>query len=1030
MDQSPAVSKLHQRVQDLLEDAQAARQSGDLRLTQTLVNAVLALDPGNKTAKDLAHGSAVRRQMTLLFCDIVGSTQLADDRDPEETSALLGAYRRACSEVIDRFGGFIDDHRGDGMLVLFGYPQVNEDDARRAVSCGHTIVTTLNQRMKSLLHRRDHVPLSVRIAVHTDLVVLDGVGVSGATANEAARIQDHAPPDTVVISDATRALVWPYFETASIGIVALRGVSRPIEIFTVLRERSTPQRSVTASPFVGRELEIAEVQRFLSDQTPLLHVSGQAGVGKTRLVTEALRRNQISVVECQCSRVDQNTSLHVFRALLERICDIDDSDPPEARLTKLRSRVGPAMESSGDLPFLSTALGIPLGVLAPPVAVNPSQLRQTALVAAAGLVRETCAGGQAVLFVDDAHWADQSSLDLIAILAGSPPASLRVVLTARDGLDLPWPPEQVSRIALDPLSRAELKALAEVLPEGMDLPPEDLDELIDRSDGIPLFLEELLRTADAVGRGQIVHRSIRYGEYQIPPALLDPLLARLASPHVDLDLIQIAATIGRDVDRVLLERVYGADVDSFGNRIDVLIAAGLVERSDGGLRFRHELIREVAYESQRRSTRRNNHGLVADAIDSTGPDITNSRRSEMATHLERADRKVEAITAHLHVAGADQAVGAHAEVLTRLTHTLELVDGLPDSPDRVSTELIVRKLRSFSALALKGFGAPEAGDDFSRATEIARRLVDHPEFVPTLLSSWTYFEFVGELDKADEIILSLIADFAAAGQSVGALEACYGVGEFFRGHLDSAAARLETYLASERSNVSDRPPVVLQVPSDSLCAFAAHQSFVRWAQGDPRAASDNIAWARKRIEGLVFPFGSFTACYVDHFVAVIQTLEGDYDGLTRTALQMHTLAERHGFEMWQLTAALHLAISQAARGRNDSIDEIATLIVVCRDVLGARVHLPYWLTQLGRVQDVCDLPSEAVATLSEALAIADQTGCEFYSSETLRIRGKVRLEAGDVDGMTDLISALDLANHQGARALADRVQATIDTATR
>lgn len=1024
MDQQPVVSRLQQRIQDLLADAQAARLSGDLRLTQTLINAVFALDPANEVAKNMAHGSAVRRQMTLLFCDIVGSTQLADDRDPEEMSTLLGAYRRACSEIIDRFGGFIDDHRGDGMLVLFGYPQVNEDDARRAVTCGHTIVTTLNQRMKSLLRRSDHVALKVRIAVHTDLVVLDGVGVAGATANEAARMQDHAPPDTVVISDATRALVWPYFETASIGIATLRGVSRPIELFSVIRERSSPQRAVATSPFVGREAELARIRRYLAGPVPLLLVSGQAGVGKTRLIVEATRRDQLSIVECRCSRVDQNTSLHVFRGLLEEICGIDHLDSVEERLSKLRARVGPVMDQSGDLPFLSTALGIPLSSLAAPVAVNPSQLRQTALIAAAGLITDNA---RSVLFIDDAHWADQSSLELIALLAAAPPLGRHVVLTAREGFAPRWPPDQVQHLVLEPLDRPAMKELAEVLPEGMDLPAEDLDELIDRSDGIPLFLEELLRTAEAVGRGQIVHRSIRFGEYQIPPALLDPLLARLASPHVDLDLIQIAATIGRDVDLALLERIYGDDVESFGSRIDILIAAGLIERTDSGLRFRHELIREVAYESQRRSTRRNNHGLVADAINGMGSDLTNARLSEMATHLERAERQAEAIAAHLHVAAGDQAVGAHAEVIIRLTRALELVGSLPDSPDRLSTELIVRKLRSFSALAVKGFGASEAGDDYYRATEIARRLIGNPEFVPTLLSSWTYFAFIGDLDKADEVILSLIEDFSAAGQPVEALEACYGVGEFFRGHFEGAARRLEAYLVSERSNVSDRPPVVLQVPSDSLCAFAAHQSFVRWAQGDPQAASDNINWARRRIEGLIFPFGSFTACYVDHFVAVIQTLEDNYDGVTRTAAHMHALADRHGFEMWQLTAALHLAISRAMGGQNEDIDEIIKLIIICRDVLGARVHMPYWLTQLGRVQHAKGLPSEAFATLTDALTIAGQTGCQFYSAETLRLLGQVRLETGDMDGMADLRRALDLAVGQGATALSDRVQATIDT---
>ena len=217
----------------------ASRANG--RLTQSLVSAVLALDPGNAEAANLTAGAASRRQMTLLFCDIVGSTQLADNRDPEDVSLLLRTYRSTCVEIVDQYGGFVDDYRGDGMLVLFGYPQVHEDDARRAVQCGLTIISTLPRRFRALDGIAADIRPQVRIAVHTDLVVIDGVGVSGATANEAARIQDFAAPDTVVVSGATKALVGNYFETESIGEVALRGVSRPVEIFTVVRSRNSMQ---------------------------------------------------------------------------------------------------------------------------------------------------------------------------------------------------------------------------------------------------------------------------------------------------------------------------------------------------------------------------------------------------------------------------------------------------------------------------------------------------------------------------------------------------------------------------------------------------------------------------------------------------------------------------------------------------------------------------------------------------------------------------------------------------------------------
>jgi class 3 adenylate cyclase len=244
------------RIADLLGDARAARDAGDWNRLRALVNAVHALDPHNTEADGLLAGSAQRCQMTLMFCDIVGSTAIADARDPEEIGDILRHYRRTCAEVVERFGGFVEDHQGDGLLVRFGYPEVHEDDARRAVLSGLEMIRAV--RNEAQLLGVDHeVALRLRVAVHTDLVVLHGDGVAGATANEAARLQAVAEPDTVVVSDTTQALVQGFFDVASMGHVELRGVSRPVEVFTVLGERDSGcfPSGTPLSPFAGRHPE-------------------------------------------------------------------------------------------------------------------------------------------------------------------------------------------------------------------------------------------------------------------------------------------------------------------------------------------------------------------------------------------------------------------------------------------------------------------------------------------------------------------------------------------------------------------------------------------------------------------------------------------------------------------------------------------------------------------------------------------------------------------------------------------------------
>ena len=267
----------------------------------------------------------------------------------------------------------------------------------------------------------------------------------------------------------------------------------------------------------------------------------------------------------------RNTSLRPFRSLIEGSCGIEEADQPETRLADFRVRVADRPHSAGDLPFLAAAMDIPLLLLSPPVEVDPPLLRLRALQVAADLIGSLRSATPLTLFIEDVQWADQSSIDLITLLLSAAPADVHVIMTAREGFVSPWPGELVARLDLDPLSRESMAELADRSPAGANLTAEDRQELIDRSDGVPLFLEELLRTADDIDTGRVSHRSIRFGDYQIPPALRDPLLARLLSPQVDLELAQVAATIGRDVEPELLHSVVGGDAAEFASRLDNLV---------------------------------------------------------------------------------------------------------------------------------------------------------------------------------------------------------------------------------------------------------------------------------------------------------------------------------------------------------------------------------------------------------------------------------------------------------------------------
>lgn len=1024
--EDPVPPKIAERIEDLVSDARAARATGNTRLAQALVTAVLAIDPNNQVAADLLVGSATRRQVTLLFCDIVGSTQWADALDPEDVTPLLRAYRAICTDVVDRHGGYIDDHRGDGVLVVFGYPQVQEDDARRAVQCGLSILDALARQLPRLVEAAESSAVRVRIAVHSDLVVLDGVGVAGATANEAARMQELAPENSVVISDATWAIVSKHFRTVSIGEHRLRGVARPVELFRVLGERRATAPGAMVTRFVGRSDELAEVAAFIDrgDRRALV-VSGPPGIGKTRLMHEAAARVGRPLIVGNSSRFHRNDGLFAFRAILEQALEIEESDSADIRLAKLRSAAPTAMAVYGDLPFLASALEIPLGLL-DPVDIDANLLRYHALNVTADIVDGLGAAGTVVVAIDDVQWADQSSLDLIDLLSARPSPGVPLLLAARDDDSARSWSRKFPTLTLDPLPEISMRRLADNVGD-RTLSAEMVDALIARSDGIPLFLEELVRTAQSVGRGQAVHRSIRYGDYQIPPALRDPLLARLSMPQVDLDLAQIAATIGREIDPDLLRRVSGSDSVSFQRGLDGLVHAGLVERSERALRFRHELIREVAYESQKRTTRRLRHSQVADGILGAVTDTTPQILSEVAGHLERALRLPEAIDAHIRLAIIDQTVGSHAEASNRLTHTLDLVDQLESSPERARTELLTRSLRSFSAVSIGGYASPSAASDYQRSSELSEELSGSLEVIPILINSWSYYAMRGDLDQADAVTEVLVRECSLSSDAFPAVATGTGMSDFFRGDFASAARHLQLFVDSAWGHTEDRPPLTWPLPNDPLAAVEAHLALVSWLADDPTRSEELIAAAIARSESLSFPYGPFSLGYSLHFAAMIKTLEGDFIAVAELGAQMGQLGQRHGFGLWQLTSALHLCVSGAHLGQPRAGKQLADALTTARVVLASEVYTPYWLTQLAIARQIVGERPAALQAADEALVVAKRTGSQFFSAEALRARGWVRVLGGDPSGAEDLEAALALSRTQHAPALARRTRSTMET---
>ena len=614
--------------------------------------------------------------------------------------------------------------------------------------------------------------------------------------------------------------------------------------------------------------------------------------------------------------------------------------------------------------------------------------------AAAGLVLARSVGEPQLVIVDDLQWADRSTLELLDLLLAAPHPGLLLLLAAREEFAPPWPDTAVRTLLLDRLAEDELVELAVRITGRSPISPTQRAELVHRSDGVPLFLEELVRTAEDRHADQVIHRSIRLSEHGIPAALRDPLLARLASAGVDLALAQIAATIGRDVDCGLLRRAAGLTEPELESGLDGLTAAGLIEPVGAGVvRFRHELIREVAYETQPREVRRDRHGRIADRL---REHVTVDGRLEadpVIYHLERAQRHPEAIQMSLHAAAADLGVGAHAEVIRRMTEALAMLDVLPGTAERERVELGIRELRGLSAMSVGGYAAPEAAEDHRRCLELCEKGELTPRLLPSLIRSWSYFTFRGDLDEADRVT-DRIEALGLGELSTVVAEAGRGVNGFYRGRFGAARRRVQTFVEHGWGHSAGRPPDEWPLPHDPLSGAGVLLAPILWIMNEPAASAAAGEFALERAAGLGFPYGPFSVGYVQHLIAATHRMAGDHETAGRLGEELLELGERHGFAMWKLAGTIHLGLTAARSGRAGAVHRLAQDISIWRMLLVADLWSPYWLTELAGVHACVGDLAPALRLLDDALAITRTDRVGVLPGRDVAPAGRAALRRG------------------------------------
>ena len=698
---------------------------------------------------------AERRQLTVMFCDLVDSTRLSSQLDPEEYREVVQAYQKVCSEVIIRFDGHIAQLLGDGLLVYFGYPRAHEDDAHRAVRAGLGIVEAIGT-LNTSFAQTTSITLAVRLGIHTGLVVVGEMGgegryenlALGAVPNLAARLQGLAASNTVVISDASYRLVQGYFECQALGAQALRGVAEPVTIYRVLSASGATSRLDVAQPrgltsLVGREQEVGLLfERWEQAKAGHGHVvllTGDAGIGKSRLVQmlkEHVANEPHVRWECRSSEHAQNTALFPLTDLFQRILRFEAHETADTKLEKLThalSQYRLPLEESVQLfaPLLS--LPIPEDAY-PPLQLSPQRQRQKVLETLVALLQELAEHHPVLFILEDLHWTDPTTLELLnLVLDQTPTASLLTVLTCRPTFQPSWTHRSyLTEVTVNRLSRNQIERMTAEFAGGKTLPVQVLTQIIAKTDGVPLFVEEITKSLLESGQLRAVdgHYELvgSLSTFAIPATLQDSLMARLDRLMTGKVIAQLGATIGRQFSYALLQAVAQLNERTLQEELHHLVEAELLYQR--GLPpqayyfFKHALIQDAAYESLLKSTRQQYHQRIAQTLEAQFLETMETQPELLAHHYTEAGLNEQAIAYWQQAGEGAIKRSANPEAVAHLTKGLALLKQLPQTLQRSEQELILLMALGRALMAARGYGASEVNRVYMRARELCQQMGD------------------------------------------------------------------------------------------------------------------------------------------------------------------------------------------------------------------------------------------------------------------------------------------------------------------
>jgi class 3 adenylate cyclase/predicted ATPase len=1008
-----------------------------------LLDAIRAL--ADKAGPD-ARGEAQRRQITVLFCDLVGSTELSTRLDPEDFRKVIADYHARAAEVIGRHTGVVARYMGDGLLAYFGYPSAHEDDAEQAVRAGLVLVEAFPGSDAR------EMPLQLRVGIATGTVVVGdllGEGAAqeeaavGAAPNLAARLQALAHPNTVVISDSTRRLTGELFEYRQLGPIDLKGWPDPVPAWQVLGasravSRFEAHHTTNLLPLIGREEELELLDRrwrqAKNGDGRVVVLTGEPGIGKSHVALAFQKRLQPErpiKLRCFCSAHHTNSVLFPFITQIEQAAGFERNDSPAQKLAKFEKLVAQAaVETRSTLALLADLLSLPGGERFRLPDLSPQKRKEKTLAALLTQLDLLAARRPVLMIFEDVHWIDPTSAELLALIVERAPR-LRILLliTARPEFVPSWPAHaHVTTVPLTRLSRREAAALIERVTAGKKLPLEVLEQILARTDGVPLFIEELTKTV--LESGMLKEEDGRYVLERPLPALAIPttlhasLTARLDRLAPVREVAQIGAALGREFSYELLSIVSGLSRERLEEALGQLVRAELLfcrgEIPQAVYTFKHTLVRDAAYSGLLKSRRIQLHAAIASAFEQQFPEIVETEPEALAHHLSEAGL-VEKAARYWLQAGKNAALrSANIEALAHLQRGLECVEHCPEGPARHRLELDLRLALGPCLIATQGPASATAMATFARARALCERLGDPPEYLHVMFWHTTASVVRGELLQAEEAIGVLLRSAQARADRPALLNALRGHAMIllFMGRIVEARAAIERAL--EAFNTSDEADrlAARAAGQDAGVAGRALMSWALWPLGYADRAVEQVNTALARARAIRHPHTEAYACY---YGSVLHALRHEPGVAHALAERCVSLSEEHGFKQWR-------GLSRAVRGICSSLLQCSTgSLNDVRSALDEYCAAGYQLGTTALYVLLCPallLNGEydsALEVLEQGLAKVSNNPERLFEAELYRLKARTLLALNGSDALSLapplLDRALTASRRQSARLL-------------